>query len=168
MSLNQKLDRIDGLHPMLHKPALALIEQCQTKLHRSLMVVFGWRSVQEQLLVYQKGRELNRETERWEIVDKTQVVTNALPGTSAHNVITIKGDRASMAMDVIPLFPDGTIDWTPDDDFWDALYELSWKIGMDPYGDPIGAYLASDKGHFEEPCWKLKIESLGCMLPVSQ
>ncbi len=150
---------------MLHEPVMELLAKCESQLHRTLMVVYGWRSIQEQMLIYQKGRELNRETGLWEIVNAGQVVTKALPGTSAHNVITAKGDRASMALDVIPLLGDGSADWNVDDDFFDRLYELCWKVGLDPYGDAVGAYLKSDKGHLEEPCWRLKLSGLGLVLP---
>lgn len=166
MALNQRLERIDGLHPMLHAPAKRLIGLCDEKLHRTLMVVYGWRSVQEQQLIYQHGRTMTVATGLWEITDPKLVVTRALPGTSAHNVITVKGDRAAMALDLIPINADGTANWTPGEDFWDALYELSWKCGLDPLGDPIGGYLPNDKGHLEEPGWRLKLDGLGCLLPA--
>ncbi len=165
--MNQQLERLDGLHTALQQPAHRLIVLCEEQLHRSLLVVSGWRSVQEQLLNYQKGRTLNRDTGDWDITDPGQVVTRAKPGTSAHNVITVKGERAAMAFDVIPLNDDGTPDWQVGEHFWSQLYELSWKCGLDPLGDPIGGYLKADKGHFEEPAWRLKIGGLGCLLPVS-
>ncbi len=55
--MNQRLDRIDGLAPMLRQPALKLIERCEQKLGRKLFVVYGWRSVQEQALL---GIDLHR------------------------------------------------------------------------------------------------------------
>lgn len=165
--MNQYLDRLDGLAPLIRRPALELVQRCQSKLGRTLLVVSGWRAVQEQMLNYQKGRVFVRETGEWEIVDKTLVVTNARPGTSAHNVITLKGDRASMALDVIPLRPNGQPEWDVDMDFWDALYEIAWRVGLDPLGDVTGAYLKGDLGHFEEPAWRMKLEGLNCMLPVA-
>jgi hypothetical protein len=165
--MTQHLDRLDGLALFLQKPALRLIELCQEQLHRTLLVVSGWRSVQEQMVNWQKGRTVNQATGAWEVTDAAQLVTRAVPGTSAHNVITRAGERASMAMDVIPLFEDGTADWDAGDDFWDRLYELSWRVGLDPLGDLTGAYLRADKGHFEEPAYKLKLDGFGLMLPVS-
>jgi hypothetical protein len=164
--MNQRLDRLDGLATFLQAPALKLIEGCAVKLHRKLMVVHGWRSFADQSLIYQKGRSLNRSTGVWEISDAAQIVTRAKPGTSAHNVITASGVPASMALDVIPLNEDGTLDWNVEDDFWDDLYEISWKVGLDPLGDLIGSYLAGDKGHFEEPAWRLKLAGLGLTLPA--
>jgi len=165
--MNQHLDRLDGCAPVIRQPVLKLIELCEAKLARKLMIVSGWRSVQEQMLLYQKGRAMNRETGEWEIADAGLVVTRAKPGTTAHNVVTEKGERASCAVDLIPLHPDGAIDWTPGEKFWDRLYELSWKCGLDPLGDPIGAMLAGDKGHFEEPAFRLKMSAMGLVFPVA-
>jgi hypothetical protein len=165
--MNQHLERLDGCSPIIRQPVLELIHLCDTKLFRTLMIVYGWRSVQEQALLYQKGRSINRETNEWEVSDALLVVTNSKPGTTAHNVITIKGEAASMAVDLIPIKADGTADWEPGDKFWEDLYRLCWKVGLDPLGDPIGAYLKYDKGHFEEPAWMLKLEGLKCLLPTS-
>lgn len=166
--MNQRLDRLDGVAPMLRTPALELIQRCQRKLGRTLLVVSGWRSVQEQLLNYQKGRVFVRETGEWEVADQTAVVTNSRPGGSAHNVIVKRdGAPSAMGLDLIPLLSNGQPEWDVDLRFWDDLYELAWKVGLDPLGDTIGAYLKGDLGHFEEPAWRLKLEGLGLILPVT-
>ena len=164
--MNQHLDRLDGLAPFLRTPVLTLLQRCQTKLGRTLLVVYGWRSVQEQALLYQKGRRMDRETGDWVVMDASLVVTHAKPGTTAHNVITLTGARASCAVDLIPLNADGTAQWDVDMDFWDNLYEMAWRCGLDPLGDPIGSYLPADRGHFEEPAWALKLEGLALMQPL--
>lgn len=165
--MNQHLDRLDGLHGCIQRPAALLIERCEAVLKRKLMVVHGWRAVAEQALIYQKGRTFNRETGEWEITEPALVVTNAKPGLSAHNVITRTGETAALGLDVIPLDANGQPEWDVDENFWDKLYEIAWKCGLDPLGDPIGSYLASDKGHFEEPCWKLKLDGLKLIQPVA-
>ncbi len=147
---------------------LRLVELCDQKLARKLLVTYGFRSVQEQMFLYQKGRTYNRESQVWEVTDVKAVVSKAKPGLSAHNVVTTAGKPASMAVDVIPLRADGAADWAVDDNFWDALYELAWEVGLDPLGDPTGSYLDGDKGHFEEPGWKLKLAGLDCYQPVNQ
>jgi hypothetical protein len=169
MNFSQHFERIDGLAPFLRMPALRLIEQCDAKLKRKLLVVSGWRSVPEQLLNYQKGRTFNRDTGEWVVTDAQAIVTRLKPGASAHNVIVKKdGTPASMALDVIPLLPTGQPDWDVSMDFWDGLYEIAWKVGLDPLGDQTGNYLKGDLGHFEEPGWRLKIEELGLLLPAMQ
>lgn len=165
--MNQHLERIEGLHPLIKDAAAQLLAKCELTLKRQLLVVRGWSSNQEQMLLFQKGRTLNRETGVWEISDKAAIVTHSQPGLSAHNVITKLGGRASMALDVIPLNDDGTPQWDVDQDFWDDLWEIAWRVGLDPLGDPIGSYLAGDLGHFEEPAWKLKLTGLGLLQPVT-
>lgn len=164
--VNQRLYRIDECHPVIQAPVMKLVELCDAKLKRKLLITHGFRSMQEQMLIYQKGRVFNRESQIWEVADRSLVVSNSKPGLSAHNVVTKAGKPASMAVDVIPLRDDGGAEWDVDLGFWDDLYELAWKVGLDPMGDVIGAYLAGDRGHFEEPAWKLKLDALGCVQPV--
>jgi hypothetical protein len=163
--MNQHLERLDGLAAFLRFPALKLIELCQVKLGRTLLVVHCWRSMQEQSALYQKGRAYDRAQGIWLIADPGLVVTNALPGRTAHTVVTTDGAPASLALDVIPLGDMGQPEWDVDVLFWDKLYELSWKVGLDPLGDVIGASLPGDKGHLEEPAWKLKLDGLGLRQP---
>jgi len=165
--MNQHLERLDGLAPVIRQPVRLLLERCQAKLQRTLLIVYGWRSVQAQALLYQQGRVLDRESGDWVVADPSAIVTKAKPGTTAHNVITKDGQAASVAVDLIPLHPDGTPEWDVGHEFWDDLYELAWKVGLDPLGDPIGSYLAGDQGHFEEPGWTEKLDGLGLVLPVN-
>ena len=164
--MNQRLERVDGCHPVIVQPVLKLVELCDRRLSRKLLIVHGYRSLQEQLLIYQKGRTYNRETQGWEVADARAIVTKAIPGSSAHNVVTRDGAPASMAVDVIPLMPDGQPEWQVSNHFWEQLYDIAWEVGLDPLGDPIGSYLAGDLGHFEEPAWRLKLDALGCMRPM--
>ena len=166
---NQHLERLDGLAPLIRQPVARLMSLCEQRLSRKLMVVRGWSSAQDQLALYKKGRIYDAASGLWLVTDSLSLVTNSLPGLSAHNVITKDGQAYAMAVDLIPLIEGsgGDADWNVDDDFWDDLYELSWKCGLDPLGDPTGAYLKADKGHFEEPGWKLKLEGLGAFQPVA-
>ncbi|MDH5738713.1 MAG: D-alanyl-D-alanine carboxypeptidase family protein [Nitrospira sp.] len=165
--MNQRLERVEQCHPVIQQSVLSLVKRCEQELGRHLLIVHGYRSSQAQQLLYQKGREFDRETATWMVVDALSVVTNALPGLSAHNVVTREGRPASMAVDVIPLNTDGSADWDVAMEFWTALFEIAWKVGLDPLGDTTGAYLKGDLGHYEEPGWKLKIDGLRCIQPVS-
>jgi len=155
--MNQHLERLKTLAPVIQTPALELILRCEKQLKRTLLVVRTWSSYSEQLELYKKGRRVVGS--EWVVVDPSQIVTKAFPGTSAHNVVTPAGMPAAMALDVVPLKEDGTPDWAAPLAFWNDLYEMAWKVGLDPLGDAIGAHLAYDKAHFEEPAWKLKLES---------
>lgn len=164
--MTQRLDRITSLAPFLHVPAREFIALAQSS-GVMLFVVHTWRSVAQQQNIYQQGRAYDRETQEWNITDPKAVLTKAKPGTSPHNVVTPDGKPAALAMDVIPMDAGGHLIWDTDDMVWDKLYELAWKVGLDPLGDPIAAYVPWDKGHFEEPRWKLKLAGLGLVLPSS-
>ncbi len=159
------LEKIDLLHPMLQSPALRLIEQAKLRLSIDLAVIHTYRSSFEQLKIFQEGRSMINGN--WVVVDQTKVKTKAMPGKSAHNVIT-KGDGkpAAMAIDLMYVQM-GKIVWIEQESFWMPIYDLAWKCGLDPLGDTIGASLPGDWGHFEEPAWKMKLEGLGLLLPTS-
>lgn len=165
--MNQRLDRVGLLAPLLREPLTWFIQQVRAQHGIVLHVAFTWRSVQEQQLIYQKGRAYNRETDTWEVSDQAQVVTNATPGRSPHNVVAADGKPASMAADLFPLAADGSVWYPTGFTWWQPLYDLAWKAGLDPLGDTVGAYLAGDWGHFEEPGWKLKLAALNLVRPTS-
>lgn len=165
--MNQHLERLNGLAGFLQPVVLELMTRCARDLKRPLLVVRGWSSYAEQLGKYQQGRTLDRETDTWVVTDQALVVTDAAPGLSAHNVVVqVTMAKAAVAVDLIPLLPNGQPDWNVSMAFWEALYPLAWKCGLDPLGDRVGAYLKGDLGHFEEPAWKMKLRGLGLMQPV--
>lgn len=166
--MNAHLERLELCAPLIRQPVLRLFELCEQKLKRKLFLVTGFRSVQEQYQKYTQGRTFNRESGEWEVSDVKQVITNAKPGRSAHNLVTHAGLPASLAVDVIPFDGAGGLDWAPGEAFWQALYGLAWQVGLDPLGDPVGAYLPGDMGHLEEPGYKYKLESLGLVQPSSE
>lgn len=161
--MNQRLERLDQVATFLQVPARELIAAVETRLGRKLMVVFAYRGMKIQMDLFRQGRE---ETSPgiWRVVDDKKVVTKARVG--AHNVITQAGAPASVAIDVIPLKADGMAEWDIGKTFWSELYDLSWDYGLDPLGDAVGAFLEFDKGHLEEPGWKLKLDGLGLLLPI--
>lgn len=163
--MNQHLDRLADLAPVLRRPAAEFIRRTQVKMGVVLLVVFTYRSVSKQWELYQQGRTFSRELGDWVVTEPDKVVTNAKPGSTAHNVITLAGEPASLALDVIPLDVQGQAVWRTSDTVWSRIYEIAADCGLDPYGDQWGAYLKSDKGHFEEPGWKWKLEGLGLVLP---
>lgn len=189
--MNQHLERLVDCAPFVRDCGLELIDAAKTQLGFMLLVVRGYESTVQQWKRYQQGRRYDRAEDDWVIEDPAQVVTYAKGGTSGHNVITRAGQPASVCLDVIPLDQVGQPLWAlqgaqyldsmeqphqldhrwiqtydrTEEACWTQLYELSWKYGLDPYGDKIGAYLARDKGHLEEPAWKRKLEGLGLVLP---
>lgn len=59
-----------------------------------------------------------------------------------------------LGLDVIPV-RGGQPWWGAPREVWLAIYRIADECGLDAYGDPEGAYLPSDKGHFEERGWEL-------------
>jgi hypothetical protein len=167
MAIAQHLDRLRLLAPIVRDPATLWIQRVQERLGLRLLVVSTWRDVRQQMALYQQGRTYHRETGEWEETDPTKVVTRAKPGTSAHNVVTREGMPASLALDVVPLTPDGRAAWDTPAETWTRLYELAADCGLDPYGDAWGASFPTDKGHVEEPGWKWKLNALGLILPTA-
>lgn len=163
--MNQHLERIGLLAPFLQPCVTRFIERVKNELGVSLLVTNGFRSMDDQRLIYQQGRTFNPATQEWEVTDEAQVKTKAKPGQSAHNVVDARDIPAALAVDVIPLNPDGTINWTPSEALWTAIYKIAWECGLDPLGDAVGAYYKADKGHFEEPQWKTKLSGFGYKLP---
>ena len=164
----QHPERLDGLAAFL-RPA---VEELLLRVRRDhgivLMIVHGYRSVREQWELYSRGRALNRETGEWEVVTPQAVVTKARPGLSAHNVVThVSGEPAAVGVDLVPITGGGTPLWDLPLGVWFTIYEEAWKVGLDPLGDEIGAFVEWDKGHFEEPGWQLKVNGLGLIRPVS-
>lgn len=165
--MNQHLERLNGLAGFLQPVVLELITRCARDLKRPLMVVRGWSSYTEQLAKFQQGRTLDRESNEWIETEPGLIVTRAKPGLSVHNVVKqVSMEKAAVGVDLIPLLPNGEPDWSVSLVFWDQLYPIAWKVGLDPLGDRIGEYLKGDLGHFQEPGWKLKLQGLGLMQPV--
>lgn len=163
--MNQHFERLSGLSPVIRPSAMLLIDRAKKELGMTLLVVTGWRSHDEQWALYRAGRTCTPRG-AWIVQDPTKIVTRAKPGSSPHNVVTSTGEPASLALDVVPLGPDGSAQWETPQEEWDRLYKLAWDVGLDPLGDPIGSYLAGDMGHFEEPAWKLKLDGLGLIVPT--
>ncbi len=151
-----------------------------------LLIVRTWSSVEDQLRLYAKGRRVDLESDTgWTVSDKRQVVTQALPDQTPHTVIGVDGRPAALAMDIIPVDPAGLALWPQpnestealaarwksafgksESDCWKALWDLAATCGLDALGDPWGAYLRYDLGHFEEPGWRLMVQQAGgLMLP---
>lgn len=136
------------LHPIVCAKAEAFLELCSVG-QTPVLVYFTYRSIEEQDELYRQGRRG---------VPGERIVTNAKGGESAHNF------RA--AFDCIPLV-DGQPWWEPRqgqkeqwEETWAKIGKCAEKVGLDWYGDPWGAHLPWDVGHFEEPGWKYAKEFL--------
>jgi hypothetical protein len=166
--IDLKLSRLDQAAAFL-QPSLRELHARAARVGILLFVVFVWRSPAEQWRLYQQGRVLNRETEEWEPIDpvkRTGIVTNARPWEAPHCVTTLDGQPAAVAADFVPMDKKtGKLLWDAQDTVWQRFWELASKVGLDPLGDKWGAYYEGDRGHVEEPGWRLKLAGLGLTLP---
>jgi len=124
------------LHPIVRLKADVFKELCK-KDGIEVLIYFTYRSVNEQNKLYQIGRRG---------VEGERIVTKAKGGESAHNY------RA--AFDCVPL-KDGQPWWDAPDRIWKTMGGAAEKVGLDWMGDQWGEYLPWDKGHFQEPGWKI-------------
>jgi len=167
--VNQHLERLNGVAGFLVPAILELMNQSERKLGKKILVVTGWRSFADQALKFEQGRVFDRSENEWVVTDKAKVVTDAKPGSSAHEVVTkAESKPAAVAVDLIPLDSLGAPEWTIGASYWTELYRLAWNVGLDPLGDLQGAYLKGDLGHFQEPGYQWKLDALGLMLPTLQ
>lgn len=178
-------ERLNWVHPLVAAKVRIWQQMVMDRLRMPLLIVSGWRAVMEQADRYQLGRHFNPDTKQWEILDPTQIVTKAKPGLSAHNTVDVEtGHGAAVGVDVIPIDTSGQPLWRlpnespatlgqrwmatfhrPEQVIWDELYMLAHRVGLDPLGDRVGAYLPGDKGHFEEGGWRYVMPELGIRYP---
>jgi len=167
------------LKPEFRQKVEAWLEDCKAQ-GVSVELVSGFRSWIEQAKLYRQGRATRMLRERmielaaWGNLDRfkdlqalalfnagaqdgDKIVTNSLPGESAHNVM-ISGKPASMAVDFVPRFPiyaTNTIDDKPQYKYlwgydigkavWDKAIELAEKHGLESGKE------YHDYGHLQEP-----------------
>ena len=119
---------LDDLHPWVKAKAIAFLARC-TKNEYPILIYETLRSSEEQDQKFKEGK------------------SNAHGGDSPH--------QYGLAFDCIPLLRDGRPEWNSTSGLWDILYKLADECGLDPLGMKGGEYLPWDRGHFQEPGWRL-------------
>lgn len=116
----------------------------------NLRVTHTLRTMDEQLHLYAKGRELRDGV--WKIVDIHQIVTKARPGQSPHNY-GLAFDICFAGADPYP---------HEDDPRWTVLGKLGESLGLD-WGGPLGAgdKFTFDRPHFQRANWRQFIPKEG-------
>lgn len=75
--------RIEDLEPVTRALCVDFLRACESDLY-SVRITHTLRSMDEQMHLYAKGRTL-RADGKWLVIASRLVVTNAAPGSSAHN-----------------------------------------------------------------------------------
>lgn len=117
---------LDDLHPDLQAKCHQFLDACSRE-GIDILVTCTYRSNEEQRLLYAQGRTA-----------PGKIVTNALPGKSAHNHVNPNGSPCSMAFDVVPMVH-GKPDWNTHDPqdlaLWNRVGEIGKSFGLEWAGD---------------------------------
>jgi len=129
------MNKLDTLDPEFKAKIEQLIQGVSQVTGRTWIVTSGGRTMAKQKVIYAQGRN----------GDTRPIVSNAPPGSSAHNF--------NLAADLAPLKLDGTIDWNVPDKMWKLMADLAVEMGL-----TAGYYFKSfhDAPHVEDPGWKIE------------
>lgn len=127
------MPRIDTLEPDFKEKVAALLTKLPELTGRKWVVTSGRRTMAEQQGLFDQGRSL-----------PGKIVTNARPGSSAHNF--------GLAADLAPLKAGGgDIDWNAPRHVWQVMADTAQEMGL-----VAGYYFHSivDMPHVESGTWK--------------
>ena len=127
------MTRLDTLEPGFRTKVEELLEATQRITNREWALSDGRRTLSKQEALYAQGRTA-----------AGKVVTNAKPGSSAHNF--------GLAADIWPLTPDGDFDWEADDELFKIMARIAVSIGL------VAGYnfkSIHDAPHVEDPGWRV-------------
>ena len=102
-----------------------------------LLVTCTLRTEAEQAALYAQGR-----------TTPGAIVTNAKPGTSAHNY--------GLALDVVPIV-NGKPDWSGTGPVWDQVANLGQARGLEWAGAP--GFPFHEQAHFQVPNWRTLVNT---------
>lgn len=126
------MSKLDTLEPDFSDMVVALIQAAEGVTGRKWVCTSGRRTMEEQRAIYAQGR-----------TKPGNVVSNASPGSSAHNY--------GLAADLAPLGEDGRIDWQAPRVIWENMADIAEEMGL-----TAGAHFKTitDFPHVEHPLWK--------------
>jgi len=122
---------LDDLRPEVRPLVDAFLAAC-TAAGLDLIVTATSRTLAEQAALYAQGRTAPGPR-----------VTNAPPGTSAHNY--------GLAIDIVPMV-NGKPDWNGHDSIWQQIGSLGQAAGLEWFGAPGSPYV--EMPHFQLPNWR--------------
>lgn len=124
---------LDDLDPRMKPLAVAFLTACKAA-GLDVLVTCTLRGMDEQAALYAQGR-----------TTKGRIVTNAKPGSSAHNF--------GLAVDVVPMVNGKPYwDFTRTDPIWTKVGELGQAAGLEWLGAPGSKFV--EGAHFQLPNWK--------------
>lgn len=130
--MSRDLERLEPVTREMARRLIGAAAICGMELY----IVHTYRSAAEQLVLYRQGRN-----EQGEVVDRSQVVTNAKPWYSWHNY----GRAIDVAFEDL-LGKPTWVELRPGD--WQLLGQLGERIGFE-WGGRTGVGTKGDLGHFQ-------------------
>lgn len=125
-------ERLEGIDPLVIQCANNISNRAQLELNRDTIIVFGYRSAEQQTALYNQGR-----------TTPGKIVTNAKAGQSAHEY--------HAAIDIWILSKDGSIDWN-NKDFAKIISEEVHKMDGLTWGGDF--HSIHDAPHIELTNWR--------------
>lgn len=126
---------LDDLSPVIRPKVDQFLYACKAA-GIDIIVTCTLRTLDEQAHAYAQGRTM-----------PGPIVTNAKPGTSAHNY--------GLAVDVVPMVngkPDWTFNAMHPSPAWEKIGRLGRLAGLEWFGDPSSLFV--EGAHFQEPHWR--------------
>lgn len=126
------MPRIDTLDPLIKPIIVDLLAKSEAATGVKWTVTAARRTMADQREIYAQGR-----------TKPGKVVSNAPPGSSAHNY--------GLAADLAPLKKDGSIWWEAPKKIWQQMADEAVKLGL-----TAGFYFKTifDGPHVEHPEWR--------------
>ena len=126
------MSRIETLEPEFAEKVKELIHRTEMTTKLKWVITSGRRTMAEQLKLYEQGRTA-----------PGKVVTNARPGSSAHNF--------GLAADLAPMRRDGRIWWEAPKATWQTMADIARELGL-----TSGFYFTTifDAPHVEDKTWR--------------
>ncbi len=125
------MPKLDSLEPDFQPLVTELLTKVNAATGRTWGISDGRRTMAQQKAIFAQGRTA-----------PGKVVSNAPPGSSAHNF--------GLAVDIWPM-KDGDFDWTAPDDMFHIMADIAVSMGL-----TAGYFFHSihDAPHVETPRWK--------------
>ena len=131
-------NKVEDLEPITRQKCREFLAECERLMLPPIRVTHTLRSMDEQMHLYAKGRK--RTPEGWTVVDRTQIVTRAQPGQSAHNF--------GAAFDICV---QGHDPYPEDQELWNAYGAAGESVGL-VWGGRWKNLV--DRPHFETRTWR--------------
>ena len=126
---------LNALHPWVRAKAERFVYKCRAG-GQPVLIYETYRSPEDQTKKYLEGAS---EAKAGESPHQYGLAFDCVPYIVVGGAVTVNGD----------------VWWDAPENVWEFLYAMGASCGLDPLGDKYGEYLPWDKGHMQEPGWRI-------------